>query len=118
MSDSKSTENIFNFILSQKLVTLTVLGSIFTFAFVSSLKNDLIDPLLHVVLPEEFFGFMDIVLREGEKPIMPPRQVEVRMGNFFREFLTWMFLVSALYILGKYTDFPNEPRGNPGVAVV
>jgi hypothetical protein len=69
-------------------------------------------------MPEEFFGFMDIKLRDGEKPYMPPRQVEIRMGNFFREFVTWIFLISVQYILAKYTRFPDEPRGNPGVAIV
>jgi large-conductance mechanosensitive channel len=118
MNKDERIDTLFNFILSERFVTLTVLGSIFTFAFVSSLKNDLIDPLLHIILPEEFFGFMDIVLRSGEKPVMPPRQVEIRMGNFFREFITWIFLISVLYVLAKYTRFPSEPWGNPGVAVV
>ena len=113
-----SAANPYEFIRDEKLVTLTVLGSIFTFAFVSSLKNDLVDPLLHVIFPEDFFGYMDIVIREGEKPQMPPRQIEVRMGNFFREFITWMFLVCILYVLGKYAKFPTHPNGSSGAAVM
>jgi large-conductance mechanosensitive channel len=109
---SLRTNDVVSFILSERLCTITVLGSIFTFAFISSLKNDIIDPLLHILFPEEFFGFMDVVLREGEKMQKVPRQVEVRMGNFFREFITWIILISALYILAKYTRFPDHVEGN------
>lgn len=119
MTESISrTSTIFNFILSERFITLTVLGSIFTFAFVSSLKNDIIDPLLHVILPEEFFGFMDITLREGEKLPRPPRQIDVKMGNFFREFVTWIILMSGLFILAKYTRFPDHLEGNESAAAV
>jgi large-conductance mechanosensitive channel len=66
--------SIFRFILREKFLTLTVIGSIFTFAFISSLKGDILDPLLHFLLSEENFGFMDITIREGEKIKMPQRQ--------------------------------------------
>jgi large-conductance mechanosensitive channel len=113
------TKDIMNFILSERLCTITVLGSIFTFAFVSSLKNDIIDPLLRILFPEEFYGFMDVVIREGEKMQKAPMQVEVRMGNFFREFVTWIILISILFILAKYTRFPDHVEGNSiGAAVV
>lgn len=113
------TKDVVSFLLSEKYISLTVLGSIFTFAFVSSLKNDIIDPLLHILFPEEFFNFMDVVLREGEKMHKVPRQVEVRMGNFFREFVTWIVLISLLFILAKYTRFPDHVEGNSiGAAVI
>lgn len=115
---TERTSTIFNFILSERFITLTVLGSIFTFAFVSSLKGDIIDPLLHILFPEEFFGFMDVVLREGEKMPKAPRQIEVRMGNFFREFITWITLMSVLFILAKYTRFPDHIEGNALAAAV
>ncbi len=112
------TSTIFNFILSERFITLTVIGSIFTFSFVSSLKNDIVDPLLHIIFTEEFFGFMDIVLREGEKMPKPIRQIEVKMGNFFREFVTWIILMSVLFILAKYTRFPDHIEGNLSASAV
>jgi large-conductance mechanosensitive channel len=117
-TENTRTSTIFNFILSEKFITLTVLGSIFTFSFISSLKNDVIDPLLHIILPEELFEFMNIVLREGEKPPIIPRQVEIRMGNFFKEFITWMFLMSILFILANYTKFPDHIEGNKSGAAI
>jgi len=110
--------NIFKFILNEKFITITVLGSIFTFAFISSLKGDIIDPLLHFAMPEDFFGFLDITLRDGEKINMPPRQIELRLGNFFREFITWLFAVSILYVLATRTSFPDLSGGNSGGSAV
>jgi len=114
----KKDENIFRFILRERFMTLTVIGSIFTFAFINSLKADIIDPLLQFILSEENFGFMDITIREGEK--MPPiqRQIELKFGDFFREFVTWLFIITTLYVLYRFTGFPDQITGNPGVAVV
>ena len=104
--------NIINFVLSEKYINLTVLGSIFTFAFIASLKGDIVDPLLHFIFPEEFFGFMNINIREGEKIPMPPRNLDIKLGNFFREMITWILVISVLYFLAKYTRFPDLPQGN------
>jgi len=104
-----SKESIYKFILKEKFLTLALIGSIFTFAFVGSLKCDIIDPLLQFVLSEEYFGFMDITIREGDKPPRPKKQLELRFGNFFREFITWIIVVVSLYSLYKYTNFPDQP---------
>ena len=110
--------NIFRFILRERYITLTVIGSIFTFAFVNSLKADIIDPLLQFMLTEENFGFMDITIREGEKMPQIQRQIELKFGNFFREFVTWLLIITTLYVLYKFTGFPDQITGNPGVAIV
>jgi large-conductance mechanosensitive channel len=101
-------ESIYKFILKEKLLTLTLIGSIFTFAFVGSLKCDIIDPLLQFVLSEEYFGFMDITIREGDKPPKPRKNIELKFGNFFREFITWIIIVITLFTLYKYTSFPDQ----------
>ncbi len=115
---SDRTNNMFNFVLSERFITLTVIGSIFTFTFISSMKGDLLDPLLHFILPEEFFGFMNIVIRDGETMNMPPRKLELKFGNFFRELTTWLIAISSLYFLAKYTRFPDTPGGNYAGAAV
>ncbi len=111
--------NMIKFVLKERYITLTVIGSIFTFAFISSLKNDIVDPLLRFILPEDNFSFMDLPIREGEKIIMPQRQIEIRFGNFFREFITWLFALSTLYCLSIFTRFPDTPHGNIlGAAII
>lgn len=114
----KTDESIFRFILRERFITITAIGSIFTFAFINSLKSDIIDPLLQFTLSDEYFGFMDITIREGEK--MPPiqRQIELRFGSFFRELCVWLLMLTVLYVLYKFTSFPDQIYGNPGVAVV
>lgn len=108
-----------SFLMSEKFITLTVIGSIFTFSFIGSLKADIVDPLLHFIIPEENFGFMDVTIRQGEFPQMPlPRRIDLKIGNFFREFVTWVFAMCVLYILAKYTQFPDSLNGNPGVAIM
>lgn len=104
--------NIFKFILRERYITLTTIGGIFTFAFVASLKGDIIDPLLQFILTEENFGFMDITIREGEKMPYIQKQLELKFGNFFREFCTWLLVITALYVLYKFTSFPDTIGGN------
>lgn len=112
-------KNILTFTLSEKFITLTVIGSVFTFAFISSFKGDIIDPLLNFILPEENFGFMDITIRDGiDIRPLGPKKIELRLGDFFKEFITWLFVIAVLFLLAKYTKFPDEPRGNPGVAIM
>lgn len=116
---AQKEKSIFQFILREKFLTLTVIGSVFTFAFIASLKGDIIDPLLQFVLTEENFGFMDITIREGEK--MPPfqKQLELRFGNFFRELCVWLLVMTSLYVLYMYTDFPDIKEGNyKGSAII
>lgn len=110
--------NIFRFILRERYLTITVIGSIFTFAFINSLKADIIDPLLQFMLSEDNFGFMDITIREGEKMPIVKRQLEIRFGNFFRELCVWLLMITVLYVLYKSTNFPDQINGNPGVAAM
>ena len=114
----KHDDTIFRFILRERFLTLTVIGSIFTFAFIQSLKGDIIDPLLQFILSEENFGFMDVTIREGEKMPRFQRQIELRFGNFFREFVTWLLIMLTLFALYKFTSFPDQIQGNPGFAVL
>jgi large-conductance mechanosensitive channel len=104
--------NIIRFILREKYLTATTLGSIFTFAFISSMKEDIIDPLILFMLPVQNFDYMNITIRDGEKFEMPEKQLELKFGNFFRSFVTWLLLILFLYILCKYTNFPDTLLGN------
>ena len=108
----KDKSNIFRFVLNERFITLTVIGSVFTFAFIASLKGDIVDPIMDFIFPEENFGFMDITIRDGEKINMPPKQIELKLGNFFKQFVTWMFAITVLYMLAVFTRFPDTPGGN------
>ncbi len=116
---SERDNNIFKFILREKYLTLTALGSIFTFAFISSLKEDIIDPIMYFILSPQNFDFMNITIREGEKFEIPERQLELKFGHFFRAFITWLLLITTLFVLYKFTPFPDIVTGNStGAAIV
>jgi large-conductance mechanosensitive channel len=106
-------KNILAFTLTERFITITVIGSVFTFAFISSMKTDIVDPLLNFILPEENFGFMDITIRDGQSYPSPiPKRIDLKLGDFFKQFLTWLFSISILYLMAKYTRFPSTPGGN------
>lgn len=106
-------KNILSFLLSEKFLTITVIGSVFTFSFIGSLKADVIDPLLNFALPEKHFDFMDVTIRDGESIQMPnPQKLELKLGSFFKQFITWIFAISILYLMARYTRFPTSERGN------
>jgi large-conductance mechanosensitive channel len=104
--------NVIQFITRERWVSITVLGGVFTFAFISSLKEDIIDPLMLFMLPTQNFDFMNIVIREGEKFESPERQLELRFGHFFRASCTWFLMLAILFVLYKFTNFPDIKEGN------
>ena len=106
-------ENLLTFTLSEKFITLTVIGSIFTFAFISSMKGDLIDPFIDFIMPDENFDFMNITMRDGiEIPVPYPKKIKLNVGNFFKAFITWIFAISILFVLAKFSRFPDSRGGN------
>ncbi len=115
----ETSDNIFKFMLKEKYITITSIGSIFTFAFISSLKEDIVDPLVSFMFPSSNFDFMDITIREGEKFEIPQQQLELKFGHFFKSFITWLLLLAFLFVLYKFTSFPDTLAGNStGAAIV
>ncbi len=111
--------NIFRFMLREKYITITAIGSIFTFAFISSLKEDIIDPLMFFIFSPQNFDFMNITIREGEKFEIPEKHIELKFGHFFRSFITWLLLMTFLFVLYTCTSFPDIITGNnTGAAIV
>lgn len=112
MEQKAKYDNVIRYILSEKWLTITVIGSVFTFQFISAFKTFILDPLLDVVLPYDKFKFMDVKIRDGEE--IPPRNLAVKMsfGSYFIEFVKWGILMVLLYILAKYTTFPETEKGN------
>ena len=116
------SENVIQFLLNEKLLTIAVLGSVVTFQFISTFKVNIIDPLLDFALPSDKFSFMNIVLRDGEEPIAFDRKISLGVGIFLKEFIKWMIAVLIIYFLAKYTRFPRvigPTRGNyTGAAIM
>jgi hypothetical protein len=111
--------NVIRLILAEKWLTITVIGSVLTFQFISAFKTDIIDPLLDFALPSEKFNFMDITVREGDEVIPKNPKLTLRFGDWTREFIKWGVVMVLLYLVSKYTSFPETPGGNfSGAAVM
>ncbi len=110
--------DVLAFIKDQKFLTLTAIGSIFTFSLMNSLKYDLIEPIIQVIFSEEYFGFMDITIRPGEKVPSIKKNLELRFGNFFKEMMVWLFVMAILFLLSTL-HFPILKEGNTcGAAII
>jgi len=111
--------SILSFILSERLLSITVICSIITFQFISTFKINVIDPLLDFVLSDEKFNFLNFTIRDGvdiQKP--EPRKLVIDFGQVFKEFVKWIFVIALLFLLAKYTRIQDEIGGNPGVAIL
>jgi large-conductance mechanosensitive channel len=105
--------NVIRLILAEKWLTLTVIGSVVTFQFISSFKGNILDPLLDFVFPEDKFKFMDISIRDGEEIVMPKkRKLTLRFGDWMREFIKWGCVMVVLFLVTKYSNFPSTAGGN------
>lgn len=101
------SENVVRFLLNEKLLTIAVLGSVVTFQFISTFKVNIIDPLLDFALPSDKFNFMNIVLKDGEDPVVFDRKISLGIGIFLKEFIKWMVAILIIYLLANYTRFPR-----------
>jgi len=104
--------NVIRLILAERWLTITVIGSVMTFQFISSFKTDILDPLLDFVLPCDKFGFMDITVRDGDDIRPKNQKLVLGFGDWVREFIKWGVVMVVLYLVSKYTNFPETPGGN------
>jgi len=116
--DTDKHANVIRLILSEKWLTITVIGSVITFQFISSFKGDIIDPLLDFALPADKFSFMDIVVRDGEDMMPRNPKLVLRFGDWFREFIKWGCVIVLLFLVSKYTNFPETKNGNTTGAAI
>jgi large-conductance mechanosensitive channel len=116
-----------DFISKEKWITVTAIGSIFTFAMVNKFRETIFDPLIVYIIPPESFDFMKIELPD----ILPSPNVNmantgsenensytINFGAFFRETIIWIFMILILYILSVYLQFPSIKGGSTGAAII
>lgn len=112
MENDKRTKNIISFILSERLLTITVIGSVFTFQFISSIKMYIIDPMFDFLCADDNFNFISITLRDGAAIPKFDKKITMEFGLLFKEFIKWIFTMLLLFLCAKYTRFPDHLEGN------
>jgi len=106
------------FIYSENWITISSIGSIFTFGLVNNFKTNVFDKIMGYVLPIESFQYMKIKLPDiGITPDLyqgPSESVfsndpnEIDFGVFIRETIIWIFMTLILYILSAFIRFPDK----------
>jgi large-conductance mechanosensitive channel len=116
-----------DFIFKEKWITVTTIGSIFTFSMVNKFRETIFDPLVIFLLPPESFEFMKIEIPDiGPKPnVKIPNDGNenknsyiLDFGSFFRETIIWIFMILILYVLAVFLRFPDTINGSSGAAIL
>jgi hypothetical protein len=119
--DGASSDPI-EFIYKENWLTLSSIGSIFTFALVSNFRASIFDKLMNYILPPESFEYMKVTLPDigaspptkSMNPYDPSEMVtagepnELDFGGFVRESIIWIFMTLLLYLLATFLRFPDR----------
>ena len=92
------------YIYRENWITLSSIGSIFTFALIGSFREHVFDKLLSYVLPNESFEFMQVELPD----IGNSEETVISFGVFIREAIIWTFMILLLYLMGLFLRWPND----------
>lgn len=120
------------FLYRENWITLSSIGSIFTFALVANFRSNVFDKLMGYVLPIESFDYMKVELPDiGVSP--PIKSINsynpidtvsndnpnvVDFGSFVRESIIWIFMVLLLYLMAVFLRFPDVKGGNSSGAAL
>jgi hypothetical protein len=108
------------FLYRENFITVSSIGSIFTFGLISNFQKSVFDKIMAYVLPPESFGFMKVTFPDIglSKPLQPdpndPTTLialddphTIYFGNFVRETIIWIFMILLLYILAIFVRWPT-----------
>lgn len=114
------------FLYRENFITLSSIGSIFTFGLISNFRSNIFDKVMGYVLPVESFDFMKVEMPDigassplsGLNPYNPNETVTtgnpniIDFGLFVRETIIWIFMILLLYIMGIFIRWPDVIGGN------
>jgi large-conductance mechanosensitive channel len=118
-----------DFISKEKFITLTVIGSIFTYSMITKFRENVFDPLLVYVLPPESFDFMKFELPDdGPSPNIMSTNLDgtyentdsytINFGPWVRETFVWLFMILILYLMRVFLNWQTTSGGNSTGAAV
>jgi hypothetical protein len=114
--------DLIEFLYKENWITLSSIGSIFTFSLVGSFRVNIFDKLMGYILPIESFNYMKVSLPDiGESPdiisaspnnplctIVSDDPNEINFGGFVRESIIWIFMIMLLYIIAIFVRWPDS----------
>lgn len=119
---SKSPVDPVQFIYDEHWLTLSSIGSIFTFGLVSNFRANIFDKIMGYILPPESFDYMKVHMPElgltppltSINPANPSEEILldepniIDFGAFIREAIIWIFMTLILYLLAVFARFPDH----------
>lgn len=120
------------FLYRENFITLSSIGSIFTFGLVANFRANVFDKMMNYILPLESFDFMKVEMPDigpapplqALNPLNPADLVAVGgsntidFGPFVREAIIWIIVIFVLYLMGLGLRFPDVPGGNKTGAAI
>jgi hypothetical protein len=108
------------FLYRENWITLSSIGSIFTFGLISNFRANVFDKIMGHILPVESFDFMKVEMADiGPSPpiqtINPFDPTDIittgnpniiEFGLFVREAIIWIFMILVLYIACIFIRWP------------
>tara|TARA_Y100000996_G_scaffold379416_1_gene332693 strand:+ start:1715 stop:2050 length:336 start_codon:yes stop_codon:yes gene_type:complete len=96
----------FDFVSNQKWITLTAIGSVFTFTFINKIKEYILFPTFNYIVPKKAFESFNIVLEENEK-----KDTTLEIGKIIRELILWAIIITFIYFIAKKSKWPVLRKG-------
>ena len=87
-----------NFLVEEGVISTGVLSGIFTVGLLTSLKNNIIEPLTEHVLPSVYFHDTPTLLSISGNTITRQPNKEVKWKVFIRDFIVWFIVMCVLYL--------------------
>jgi len=81
-----------SFLLNEKIITALGICGFFTTQLLGSLKNNVLDPASHHILPHEMFN-------HGES--FDYNKKIIRWKIFVKDFIIWLILMYIIYLIWK-----------------
>lgn len=103
------------FIYKENWLTLSSIGSIFTFGLVNTFRTTIFDRLMEYILPPESFAYMKVRLPDINYSSINPNDSgeavkinnEIDFGGFIRESIIWIFMTLLCYLFATFLRFPD-----------
>lgn len=85
--------SVFQYMSKEKIISLSVIASIFTYRLINVFLSELFNPLCEGCMPLKVFDCMTYKTKHGE----------YRFGYFIRELLIWFFAILMIYLYMRAT---------------
>lgn len=82
-----------NFLLNENIITVMGVSGFFTTQLLASLKNNILDPMSHHLLPRRMF--------KRDENFDQDKEI-IKWNSFLKDFIIWLILMYIIYLIWKH----------------